>query len=121
MTMLRTVGQGVVVGTILVASMSGVYGVHANALGMSHRTVKTVVINNKYAFKAKTLTIKVGTKVTWANDTHAPHTVTHTSKNWKISKQLPEHGKVSFTFAKRGTFTYHCAIHPYMHGKIIVK
>jgi plastocyanin len=33
---------------------------------------------------------------------------------------MPSGAMFSFTFAKAGTFAYHCTIHPSMHGTIMV-
>ena len=119
--MIRAARRGAIAGVILLAGLGGTYGGNAALAAAGHKTVKTVEVNSKYTFKAKTLTIKAGTKVTWVNASDAPHTVTHISKNWSVNKQLPESGQRSFTFTTPGTYTYKCTIHPYMKGKIIVK
>ena len=112
--------RGAIAGAALLLGLAGIYGAPTATASSAHKTVKTVEVNSKYTFKAKTLTIKAGTKVTWVNASDAPHTVTHISKNWSVNKQLPESGQRSFTFTTPGTYTYKCTIHPYMKGKIIV-
>src|SRR5438067_1917075 len=117
---MRKLGLGIAA-ILLLGSGSLLAGqAQASPLGAPHKTVKTIEKDNKYLFQKKALTVKVGTKVTWQNTSDAPHTVTHTSGNWQINKQLPENAKRSFTFTKTGTFKYYCAIHPYMKGKITV-
>jgi plastocyanin len=32
----------------------------------------------------------------------------------------PSGGTFSFTFMQPGTYTYHCTVHPYMKGTIVV-
>lgn len=84
---------------------------------------KTIAARPKgvtFAFNPKTTTIRAGTKVTWVNDSQAPHTVTSRVKSWKFNKQLNK-AKVSYTFKKPGTYLYRCTIHPGMVGKIVVK
>ena len=78
-----------------------------------------------FGFNPTTITIAVGTTVTWTNTTGAPHTVTSddgksfdSGLNTPIS---PNGGTFSFTFSKAGTFTYHCQIHPSMKATIIVQ
>lgn len=85
------------------------------------KTIKASEAGGKYVFAPAKTTIKAGTKVTWMNPTDAPHTVTATSSNWKLDKQLPQNGKVTFVFAKAGTYKYVCKYHPGMAGAIVVK
>jgi plastocyanin len=33
---------------------------------------------------------------------------------------MPSGATFSFTFAKAGTFAYHCTIHPFMKGTVVV-
>ena len=39
----------------------------------------------------------------------------------KTSDELEKKDTVSFTFDKKGTFNYHCGIHPSMKGTVIVE
>jgi amicyanin len=75
-----------------------------------------------FTFEPATLTVKVGTTVTWVNNTQVPHTATSdpgSAVQWD-SGFLSPGGTYSFTFTKAGTFTYHCTVHSYMHGTIVV-
>ena len=80
-----------------------------------------VKIDN-FTFGPATLTVPVGTTVTWINKDDIPHTVVSTddSKTFK-SKVLDTDEKFSFTFSKAGTYPYFCSIHPKMTGKVIVQ
>jgi plastocyanin len=78
-----------------------------------------VKIDN-FSFGPGTLTVPVGTTVTWTNRDDIPHTVVSTDKVFK-SKVLDTDEKFSFTFSKPGTFEYFCSIHPKMTGKIVVE
>jgi plastocyanin len=80
-----------------------------------------VKIDN-FSFGPVTLTVPVGTTVTWVNRDDIPHTVVSTddSKTFK-SKVLDTDEKFSFTFSKAGTYPYFCSIHPKMTGKVIVQ
>lgn len=74
-----------------------------------------------YAFSPATMTIKVGTTVTWTNNTIAPHTVTSDSGDpASFNGSLSSGGTFSFTFTTAGTYHYHCTIHPYMKATITV-
>ncbi len=85
-----------------------------------------------FAFTPQTLSVKVGTKVTWTNNDSALHTVTSTdsmSTNASTtgafdSGQLSQGDTFSFTFTNAGTYFYECTIHKSMapmHAKIVVK
>lgn len=110
---------------VAVLALGALPGMEAHAshtLKAAHatKTIKTDTSGNKFRFNPKTVTVKVGTRVIWKNVSAAPHTVT-SSKGGHFNKQLPTGKSVSITFKKAGTYTYLCTIHPYMHGKIIVK
>jgi plastocyanin len=79
----------------------------------------TVHIQN-FKFVPATLTVAPGTVVTFINDDQEPHTVTATNKSFD-SEGLDTNQKWPHTFAKAGTYTYFCEMHPYMHGSVIVK
>jgi len=80
-----------------------------------------VKIDN-FSFGPLTLTVPVGSTVTWTNRDDIPHTVVSTDdpKAFK-SKVLDTDEKFSFTFSKAGTYPYFCSIHPKMTGKVIVQ
>lgn len=95
--------------------------VAAAVSGLHKVTVHVKDVTGQYAFRPEKLTVKKGTKVTWVNNTGAPHTVTGT-KNWHFaSKTFSTNGKVSAVFSKTGTYHYMCSIHPYMTATIVVK
>jgi plastocyanin len=95
--------------------------VAAAVSGQHKLTVHVKTVSGEYAFRPVTLTVKKGTKVTWVNNTGAPHTVTGT-KTWHFSsKTFSPNGKVSAVFSKPGTYHYMCTIHPYMKATIVVK
>jgi plastocyanin len=77
-----------------------------------------IAIQN-FAFMPAPLTVPVGTAVMWTNRDSATHTTTSDTGLWD-SGMLATGKSFSFTFAQAGTFAYHCAIHPNMHGTIVV-
>ena len=80
-----------------------------------------VKIDN-FSFGPTTLTVSVGSTVTWTNRDDIPHTVVSADdpKVFK-SKVLDTDEKISFTFTKAGTYSYFCSIHPKMTGKVVVQ
>jgi plastocyanin len=75
---------------------------------------------DNFSFGPGTLTVPVGTTVTWVNRDDIPHTVVSIEGAFK-SKVLDTDQKFSFTFNKTGSFPYFCSVHPKMTGKIIVQ
>jgi len=81
--------------------------------------MKDVTIDN-FTFTPSTITIPVGTTVTWVNHDDVPHTVTSKDKVL-ASKAMDTDEKYSHLFAAPGTYAYFCAVHKHMTGQIIVK
>ena len=79
---------------------------------------KTVSIVN-FAFKPGTLTVKRGTSVGFSNTTAG---TTHTASSGSFdTKRIAPGTTKMITFNKKGTFLYHCKIHTFMKGKIVVE
>jgi plastocyanin len=78
-----------------------------------------VKIDN-FSFTPATITVAVGTQVTWTNRDDIPHTIVTEDKTVK-SKVLDTDEKFSATFDKPGTYSYFCSIHPKMKGTIVVQ
>ncbi len=78
----------------------------------------TVTIQNM-AFSPASLTVKVGDKVTWTNQDSVGHSATADDNSFDTGV-LSTGQSGSTTFSKAGTYTYHCSVHPSMHGTIIV-
>ncbi len=81
--------------------------------------ITEIKIDN-FSFGPATLTVSVGTTVTWTNRDDIPHTVVSTDGVFK-SKVLDTDEKFSFTFSKAGTYPYFCSIHPKMTAKVTVQ
>jgi plastocyanin len=82
-------------------------------------TSNTINIVN-FTFTPGTLTVKAGTTVTWTNNDTTTHRPTSDTGVFD-SGDLAPGATFSFTFNNTGTFSYHCSIHPYMTGKVIVQ
>jgi plastocyanin len=78
-----------------------------------------VKIDN-FSFGPATVTVPVGTTVTWTNRDDIPHTAVSSDGVFK-SKVMDTDDKFSFVFSKPGTYPYYCTIHPKMTGQIIVQ
>ena len=113
--------------SIAVLAVALVIGIGAIAMDQNHflagaqekPAAMEVKIDN-FSFGPATLTVPVGTSVTWTNRDDIPHTVVSSDGVFK-SKALDTDEKFSFTFSKAGTYSYFCSIHPKMTGKVIVQ
>ncbi len=90
--------------------------------GADSSAARNQVTIDNFAFSPQTLTVPVGTKVTWINRDDVPHTATSSVKPRVFdSKALDTDEKFSFVFTAPGTYPYFCAVHPHMTGEIVVK
>lgn len=87
--------------------------------GNSETAGSAVTIQNM-AFSPSTLTVKVGDKVTWTNQDSAGHSATADDGSFDTGV-LAQGQSGSATFAKAGTYTYHCSVHPGMKATIVVE
>ena len=72
-----------------------------------------------FAFVPQTLSVPVGTTVTWTNMDNAGHDVKAADGSWG-SDTLTNGQSFSKVFDQAGTYAYVCTFHPKMTGTIIV-
>lgn len=73
----------------------------------------------EFTYEPDPVVVQVGGKVIWQNEDTVPHTAT--ADDGSFDTGTIEQGKLgSETFKEPGTFTYHCEIHPSMHGTVEV-
>jgi plastocyanin len=105
------------------------------ALALSHSTPSTsaasgsskpiaashvnVDISN-FAYSPATITVKVGTTVTFTDKESVEHTATSNTSGVFETGTLQNGQAVSIKLEKVGTFSYHCDFHAFMHGTIRV-
>ena len=116
--MIRRVSNVLTITAMLVAMLTGRQTTHA-AVPAPPAAGAEVKIDN-FSFTPATLTVAVGTQVTWTNRDDIPHTVVTEDKAVK-SKALDTDEKFTYTFTKPGTYSYFCSIHPKMKGTIVVQ
>jgi plastocyanin len=87
---------------------------------MLHRSVVRVEIHN-FKFAPARVVVSPGTRVVWVNRDSDPHTVTGDVAGGPLSSQALDTGqRYSTVLTKTGETPYHCTIHPYMHGAVVV-
>ncbi|MGH9101712.1 MAG: cupredoxin domain-containing protein [Acidimicrobiales bacterium] len=83
----------------------------------------TITINN-YTFAPSTLTVAPGATVTVKNIDKPTHTVTASPPHkgaFDTSDIAPGQTKVFRAPTTPGEYPYHCSVHPFMHGTLIVR
>jgi plastocyanin len=111
--------QPIAVATVILALLLiGIRAVGAAAGETATASKDASVKIANFAFHPPTLTIAKGDQVTFANSSKVTHTAT---RGGAFDTGLIKPGKsVTVRFKQKGTFAYHCKIHPSMHGKIVV-
>ncbi len=113
---MASVSLAALVFTVLTASLL----VTLAPASVAQTTVNVVI--NSYSFNPASITVVIGVNntVTWTNQqTGVPHTVTSDDGTWG-SATLTTGQSFTHTFTAPGTFGYHCSIHTYMKGTVIV-
>ncbi len=72
-----------------------------------------------FAFSSSALTVTAGTTVTWTNNDATTHTVTADYNSFTSGNVAPG-ATFTHVFSIKGTYTYHCTIHPSMTAKVTV-
>jgi plastocyanin len=80
----------------------------------------TTVTIKDFEFDPATVTVKLGDDVMWTNDGPSIHTVTADDGSFD-SGDLDAGKTYVHTFTMLGTFDYHCSIHPFMKGQVVVE
>jgi len=90
----------------------------APAAGAAVTSAKVAISNFKFVPPA--VTLKQGGKITFTNQDSAQHTATADDGSSFDSGTLAQGQVKTLTFAKAGTFSYHCAFHAFMMAKVVV-
>lgn len=71
-------------------------------------------------FSPNPITIPAGASLSWSNASSVSHTATADGGAWTTGVIYPGRTSATIAFPSPGNFTYHCSIHPSMHGMIVV-
>jgi plastocyanin len=91
----------------------------ASSGGSSTSAAGNEVDVKNFSFSPMSMTVAVGTTVTWKFEDSAAHTVSADDKSF-VSPALSNGKTYTHTFTKAGTYQYICSIHQYMKGTIVV-
>jgi plastocyanin len=102
------VGLALIAGQVATASPAGT----ARASGTAGVNIKN------FKFHPGTLNVAKGTKVVFSNSAGVAHTATR-GGSFDTGRIKPGRS-AAVRFKQKGTFRYHCKIHPFMRGKVVV-
>jgi plastocyanin len=109
---------------LAVAVITGLYALRDASTTAAAPPIAAVAVEG-FAFKPRTLEVKVGTRVVWTNHDDVTHTVTSGVPEQParvFSQRLAGKGtRFEFTFTKAGTYAYYCERHESMRGRIVVR
>jgi plastocyanin len=74
-----------------------------------------------WTFTPARLAVHVGTTVVWVNTGRAPHSATADDGSRFDSSTLYPQATFRFTPQHAGAIAYHCTLHPWMQGTLVVQ
>ena len=124
----RSVAMGAALVGVLAAPVWALAGSHHDGpdkmapvvAAATGRPANLVVEIAKHKFNLPTVTLPVGSTVTWLNHDGDVHTVVSTTHAFR-SPALDTDEAYSYKFTKPGAYQYFCTLHPLMTGTVIVK
>ena len=103
---------------VAVLAVAALQGGEASGATAQASGAKAVDIKN-FAFHPQTLKVKRGGRVAFTNSSNVAHTATRGGSF--DTRRIAPGKSASVRFNQKGTFAYHCKIHPLMKGKIVVE
>jgi plastocyanin len=107
-------------GVFLAGAALVVYAAAAGPVAAAPGAAGPRVEIKHHKYVPDTLTVPVGTTVTWVNRDEDVHTVISTAEKFR-SRGMDTDEQFSQTFTAPGTYEYFCTLHPLMKAKVIVK
>jgi plastocyanin len=95
------------------------YGGNNNTGGGGATTSNTINISST-SFSLSSLSVKLGTTVTWKNNVNVVHTATSNNGTTFYTGDIAAGASATYTTNTTGTFAYHCNYHSGMTGTLIV-
>jgi plastocyanin len=113
----------VVAASIVAGCGGGDSGGNASATPSQHASGggSTAVSISNFKFAPATLTVKAGDQVTVTNDDSTAHTATADDGSSFDTGDVAPNASQTISVSKPGRYPYHCSIHSFMHGTLVVK
>ena len=75
---------------------------------------------NDQSFVPQFISMPIESSVSWTNDDSIQHTITSDEEGLFVSGPISPGDTFDNTFETPGEFGYHCSIHPWMTGRVMV-
>ncbi len=111
---MKRIAACIALATALVAGQAA----PAAAPGPARASASQPVTVKNFEFAPRTLRIGKGTRVVFANASGTTHTAT--DKGAFDTGRIKGGTSAAIRFQQKGTFSYHCKIHSFMQGKVVV-
>ena len=95
-------------------------GAVAVAGGNGARAAEAKVEIDNFTFEPASITVAVGTTVTWVNHDDIPHSVVCLPLGIK-SPVLDSDESFAYRFERAGIYEYICGLHPHMRAQVVVQ
>jgi plastocyanin len=105
---------------IAIAALAGCGGGGSGTASAPAASGSAITISD-FKFSPATLTVQHGASIDVTNRDSAAHTVTADDGHSFDSGTLETDDAATIRVAQPGRFTYHCTIHPFMKGELVVK
>ena len=119
-TLLSTVAVAALLATGCNNGNSGPSAAAAPSAGASSGAGSAITISN-FKFSPATLRVRDGARIKVTNDDSTAHTVTADDGNSFDSGTVDSGASTTISTPAAGTYSYHCTIHPFMKGKLVVQ
>jgi plastocyanin len=73
----------------------------------------------RWGYAPPSTSVMAGQSLTWTNIGEQPHTATDDGGAWDTGI-VAAGASASFVFTMPGTYAYHCTLHPWMKGAVVV-
>jgi plastocyanin len=93
----------------------------ASSQPASGGTSSDAVKIDNFKFMPATVTVAHGARVTVTNADSTAHTATADNGSSFDTGNIDPGSSKTITVPKAGRYAYHCTIHPFMHGTLVVK
>ncbi len=104
---------------VLGLAPAGIWGGVA-AAGDSARASRTATVTiAHFEFQPAAVTVARGSKVRFSNTSGTAHTATR--KGSFNTGRIKPGRSASIQLNRKGTFPFHCSIHPFMKGRVVVE
>ncbi len=111
---------GLVIGGFFIINGNYTNTTNSNSGGNNTAVPAGTIVISQEVFDPGTITVNKGDTVTWQNNDSIDHTVVADDGSFDLGT-VAGGAKVQHAFNQVGTFKYHCSIHTFMKGVVIVK